>query len=92
MTFASGKYAKGECDRCGFTVKYTELSSENIKGYPSGSLLCPECVDVDHPQRWVGNQSISDSQSLRDPRPVQNKDQQLPVGTPVDFTWYWGGR
>lgn len=49
--FASGKHAKSNCDRCGFTYPYLEVKRE------AGTRIrvCPECNDglynrVDHPQ------------------------------------------
>tara|TARA_R110000824_G_scaffold89496_1_gene219386 strand:- start:3074 stop:3397 length:324 start_codon:yes stop_codon:yes gene_type:complete len=67
--FASGKYALGECDRCGFTYQLTELSAEFEDKKPNGLRVCQPCLDPDHPQLQLGRFRIYDPQSLRDPRP-----------------------
>ena len=45
MAYASGKYAKAMCDRCGFEYEYTQLKKEW-----NGLKTCPTCFEPKHPQ------------------------------------------
>ena len=45
MAYASGKFAKALCDRCGFEYKLNELKQEW-----NGSKTCPDCYEPKHPQ------------------------------------------
>lgn len=67
--YASGKYAIGLCDICGFQCKLTELKRPTVMGRPTGVLSCPVCFDPDHPQNFLGLQKPDDPQGLRSPRP-----------------------
>jgi surface protein len=67
--FASGKFAVGFCDRCNFRFKLTKLSPQVVKGVQTNILVCPECLDQDHPQLFLGTVPIFDPQALRNPRP-----------------------
>lgn len=67
--FASGRRAQAICDRCGFTVKYVSLRTENVRGRPTGLRVCKSCYDPDHPQNFVGVKPVNDPQALRNPRP-----------------------
>ena len=69
VAFATGKYALGICDRCGFTVKYSALKVQIINERESGLRVCPDCLDPDHPQWQVGKYPIYDPQALENPRP-----------------------
>ncbi len=87
-SFASGKHAFGECDRCGWRVKYTQMQDDVVRGRPTDLKVCPECKDVDHPQNWIGQIKVGDPQGLKDARPVQNQNQQL-TPSQVDWTYFW---
>jgi hypothetical protein len=67
--FASGKYAHGFCDVCGFRVKLSELKNTIVNEKRTGIKACPTCYDKDHPQLRVGRIKVEDPQALRDPRP-----------------------
>jgi len=67
--FASDQHAIGNCDRCGFQYKLTELRSEVVDLHVTGFLVCSECWDPDQPQLQVGRWPVSDPQALRNPRP-----------------------
>lgn len=67
--FASGKYAFGFCDTCGFRVKLTDMKENYVRGSATGVLTCPTCNDPDHPQNWLGRYPIDDPQALQRPRP-----------------------
>ena len=69
MSYSVGKKALGDCDRCGFTVKLNELQYEIFDGKQNGLRVCPNCLDVDHPQLKIGEVDTSDNQSLFNPRP-----------------------
>jgi hypothetical protein len=66
--FASNKNAKGICDRCGLTYPLKRLKNERNNKNETNLLVCPECVDPDHPQNWIGSVDYDDPQALRNPR------------------------
>lgn len=66
--FASGQNALAICDRCGFTTKLRKLQSQIVNQRASGLLVCPDCLDEDHPQLQIGKVKVSDPQGLRNPR------------------------
>ena len=82
-TFAAGKRAIAQCDRCGFRYQLKELRKEIIKMKLYNLLVCPECWDPDHPQLQLGMYPISDPQALRDPRPDVN------LVASRDIQWGW---
>jgi len=68
-SFASGKYAIAECDRCGFRFKLRELKSLTIKTKKTNILVCATCWEPDQPQLQVGMFQVDDPQALMNPRP-----------------------
>lgn len=81
--FARGARALGECDRCGFTYKLSELRREIVNLQTTYNRVCPNCWSPDHPQLQVGKKPVVDVESLRDPRPDRR---------PADLTnirWGW---
>ena len=72
--WASGKYSRAECDRCGQSHAYTDMVEqvENERG--TGFYVCYACLDEDHPQYRLGKIRIIDPQSLQRPRPPSNTD------------------
>ena len=69
MSYALGKKALGDCDRCGFTYKLKDLKYEIEDGIRNGLRVCDDCLDIDHPQLKIGEVDTSDNQSLYNPRP-----------------------
>jgi hypothetical protein len=69
MAYASGKSSKAICDRCGLTFRYKDLYEEVENKRKNGLKVCRSCLDEDHPQLRLGEERITDAQSLRDPRP-----------------------
>ena len=69
MAYAVGKYSRGQCDRCGFVYKYTQLKTEwnNLK-------VCPDCFEPKHPQ-LEPRKHKPDAQALKDASP------QVKLGT-----------
>ena len=70
--FATGKYVKAECDRCGFIVPYRELREEIERDQPTGVFVCADCFDPDHPHDEYRIQQqfpVYDPQALKHPRP-----------------------
>lgn len=65
--YASGKHAKGICDRCGLTFKLHELRKEIQDSRLQGLKVCPSCFDPDHPQWKVA--TAVDHEGLYEPRP-----------------------
>lgn len=63
--FATGRYAKALCDRCGRKIDYLDQKIQIINQRDSGMRVCPECLDKDHPQLQVGRIRIDDPQALR---------------------------
>ena len=68
-TFALGKKAIAECDRCGFQYKLKELKQIVIKTKTVNLLVCPTCWEEDQPQLQLGMYRVIDPQALRNPRP-----------------------
>jgi NAD-dependent SIR2 family protein deacetylase len=68
-TYASGKFAIAECDRCGQRYKLKELKNEIIKTRLFNIKVCPDCWDPDQPQLSLGMYPVSDPQALKEPRP-----------------------
>ena len=68
MAYASGKYSRAMCDRCGFEMAYTDLVEEW-----TGFKVCSDCFDEKHPQDFPGTHS-ADAEVLRDARPDNDKE------------------
>lgn len=75
--FASGKYAKGVCDICGFKVMLLELRETTVRGHLTGKLACSDCWDPDHPQNFLGMTPVYDPQALRRSRPERGEQVYL---------------
>lgn len=67
-TWASGKHAIAECDRCGFRYKLKDLHEIIWKTKPTNWLVCDECWEEDHPQLQLGMFPVDDPQALLNPR------------------------
>ncbi len=63
MAYASGKYALGICDRCGWQCEYLEMKKEW-----NGLKVCLECYESKQPQLTPAK-NISDPEALYEPRP-----------------------
>ena len=74
--YATGKQSIAICDRCGCRAKYKELRDQVINGAKSGLRVCPDCLDIDHPQLRLNRIRINDPQALRFPRPEVDRDAQ----------------
>jgi hypothetical protein len=77
--YASGRHSVGICDRCARKYPLTELKWQWINLRNSNLLVCPDCLDVDHPQYQLGRFPIYDPQALENPRPDQKNDAALVV-------------
>tara|TARA_R100000149_G_C5815948_1_gene97258 strand:- start:20 stop:334 length:315 start_codon:yes stop_codon:yes gene_type:complete len=73
MTYAVGKKALGNCDRCGFTYKLKDLKYEIQDSIRNGLRVCSDCFDVDHPQLKLGEIDSSDNIALFNPRPDRGR-------------------
>lgn len=73
MSYAAGKKALGDCDRCGFTYKLNDLQYEIEDGIRNGLRVCSSCFDIDHPQYKLGELNTADNQSLFNPRPDRGR-------------------
>jgi hypothetical protein len=69
MIYASGKYALGICDRCGFQFKLNDLKVQFVAQKATNLMVCDGCLDVDHPQLMLGRVRVIDPQALKNPRP-----------------------
>ena len=78
MAYATGKFAKALCDRCGQQYKYLQLRQEW-----NGLFTCPECFEPKHPQLDPPYHP-ADPIALRDPRPARQEPVVVNVGGPVD--------
>jgi len=81
--FASGKFAIAECDRCGFRYKLKQLKELVIKTKAVNIMVCPSCWEKDQPQLQLGMYTITDPQSLRNPRPDNSYAQSRSI------QWGW---
>jgi Zn ribbon nucleic-acid-binding protein len=94
-SFAVGKIAIAECDRCGFRYKLKQLKALVIKTKNINMLVCPECWEQDHPQLQLGMYPVFDPQALRNPRPDRSyiASGLLASGYPGegsrDIQWGW---
>lgn len=92
--YANSPWAKGLCDRCGQTFRLRMLRSEIYDSRPNGLLVCPTCLDKDHPQLRLGRTRIIDPIALFNPRPDLDKLSSTsffgwnPVGNPTSSTVY----
>ena len=68
MAYASGKFAIGLCDRCGFEYKLHTLKKEW-----NGLKTCPECYEPKHPQ-LEPHTAPADPQAIYQPRPNTDKE------------------
>ena len=66
MAYASGKFSKAQCDRCGFVYKYPELKTEW-----NGLKTCPTCYEIKHPQ-LEPLRHVIDPEALREARPTES--------------------
>ena len=75
MSYASGKYAFGYCDRTGFRYPKKDLVPQIVNQRPTGLLVGKDVVDPDQPQLQLGRVRVDDPQALRNPRPDQSLEQ-----------------
>lgn len=68
MAYASGKFSKAQCDRCGFVYDYPELKTEW-----NGLKTCPTCYEIKHPQ-LEPIRHVVDPEALREARPDNDKE------------------
>ena len=85
MDYATGKFAKGLCDRCGFEYKLLELKEEW-----NGLKVCPNCYEPKHPQLDPGHHP-ADAIALRDPRPARQEPVTVFAGSPGDSAFESNG-
>jgi hypothetical protein len=102
-TYASGRIAIAECDRCGQQYKLKKLKTEVIKTKRYELKVCPECWDSDQPQLLLGMYPVEDPQALRGPRRdttyvtagvnglqlTQDGFGGYPTGGSRDIQWGW---
>jgi hypothetical protein len=72
--YATGKHAKGQCQRCGFEFPYSRLVDDK---YKPGLRVCEGCADAKHPAEKP--LEGSDAIALRRPAPMLDTD-----GGPAD--------
>jgi|TARA_R110001583_G_scaffold101153_1_gene247514 hypothetical protein len=69
MSYASGKYAFGYCDRTGFRYKLKDMVEQYEGGRPTGLRVGRDVVDKDQPQLQLGRFNTNDPEALRNARP-----------------------
>ena len=74
MSFATGKFALGICDRCGQQYKLLQLKKEW-----TGIFACPECWEPKHPQLDPPYHG-PDPEALKNPRPDRVEPLVVVVG------------
>jgi hypothetical protein len=67
--FATGWRAISICDRCGQQYPLKQLREQIVKTKNTNLMVCPSCLDPDHPQLLLGMFPVDDPQALRNPRP-----------------------
>ena len=72
MAYATGKFAKALCDRCGFEYKLLELREDW-----TGLKVCNSCYEPKHPQ-LEPLRAKADPEALYRPRP--NNDNEVGEG------------
>tara|TARA_R110001592_G_scaffold270335_1_gene536760 strand:- start:2748 stop:3086 length:339 start_codon:yes stop_codon:yes gene_type:complete len=72
LSYASGKYAFGYCDRTGFRYPKKDLVQQIVNQRPTGLLVGKDVLDRDQPQLQLGKVRLDDPQALRNPRPDQS--------------------
>ena len=75
MSYASGKYAFGYCDRTGFRYPKKDLVPQIVNQRPTGLLVGKDVVDEDQPQLQLGRVRVDDPEALRNPRPDQSMEE-----------------
>jgi len=75
LSYASGKYAFGYCDRTGFRYPKKDLVPQIVNQRPTGLLVGKDVVDPDQPQLQLGRVRVDDPQALRNPRPDRSLEQ-----------------
>jgi len=88
LSYASGKYAFGFCDRTGFRYPKKDLVQQIVNQRPTGLLVGKDVVDQDQPQLQLGKVRVDDPQALRNPRPDQSLEESRQV---FSFNPVWGG-
>ena len=89
VTYAKGKLAFGFCDNCSQRYDLADLKIQIVAGKATNLRHCPECLDKDHPQLFLGRVPINDPQALKNPRPDNSlaESRELwgwnPVGNPA---------
>lgn len=78
MANASGKYAFGICDYCGFRFPYTQLR-KNWRGFK----VCADDYEPKEPQ-LEPLRFVPDAESLDQPRPDRTEPLVVYVGSPGD--------
>lgn len=88
IAYASGRYAWGECQKCGLRFKYLQLRSD---GHWRHLRVCPDCYDPRHPQERLLR--VSDAVALWRPSPESRHAPTIPVlagetaGTTNSLSW-----
>ena len=73
--YARGKRAFGFCDRCERRTPLDDLQYQIFAQKNTYWKVCPECMDVDHPQLLLGRTPVNDPIALYQPRPDLSKQQ-----------------
>jgi len=81
--YASGRYSKAVCDRCGQKFDYKDLTEQVENERPTGFYVCSQCLDEDHPQYQLGKIRIIDPQALERARPENNLDRSFSGFNPL---------
>lgn len=91
-----GGAPRGECDRCSFVYRRSELRRQmRYQGetlVDTGLLVCPTCHDVDHPFRT--SRKLTDPVSIKDPRPPREGFIAVPTWespTSDTYSLVWDG-
>lgn len=70
---ATGKHAKGQCQRCSFVYKLTEL----VEDGETSLLVCKACYDMPHPAKQPFD--ATDDPTLSHPAPDLDPAQTTPT-------------
>lgn len=88
--YAKGSKALGLCDRCGLSYRLSKLKPQIVNRTDSGLLVCPACLDKDHPQYRLSEVDAVDPMVLKNPRPDTGKDSSREItGTQFPDNIFW---
>lgn len=79
--FAKGRFAKGQCRRCGQVFDYRDFAEE----WDTGVFVCRDCRDAPKP----GPVGAADAVALKHPQPLLDTEGVEPVTQLTELPQFW---